>query len=230
MWEGSEPPPSRAGWAAERPAPSARGRGRAALPSAPSAASRRPHLLPHPGREREPLPPSRAGGLRALARARLHLHPSGLTASRLGPHRSSSSFGGLSAFLPASTPPTPARAEVGGASRAARSHGPARSPAPARAPGPAWPAARETTLPPRRPSRGPARRFGAHAPRRRRRGRARPRALAQPPLLGGASVFQLGSGAGWLGGSGEKNICSRAEQAPSWALRPLALRRWRAPR
>jgi hypothetical protein len=62
---------------------------------------------PAPGVEREPLPPSRAGGPRALARARLHLHPSGLTASRLGPHRSSSSFGGLSALLPASTPPTP---------------------------------------------------------------------------------------------------------------------------
>jgi len=88
---GSPKPPSRA---AERPAPSARSLRARGAPLSLSAASRRPHLLPPLGRVREPLPPSRAGSPRALARARLHLHPSGLTASRLGPHRSSSSFGG----------------------------------------------------------------------------------------------------------------------------------------
>ena len=61
-------------------------------------------LPPAPGVEREPLPPSRAGGPRAIARARLHLHPSGLTASRLSPHQSSSSLGGLSRSRPHHAP------------------------------------------------------------------------------------------------------------------------------
>jgi len=47
------------------PEPSSRGCGRAAPPVLASTASRRLHILPHPGMAREPLqsPPSRAGGL-----------------------------------------------------------------------------------------------------------------------------------------------------------------------
>jgi hypothetical protein len=75
----------------------------------PGALSRLAAASPPPalGVEREPLPPSRVGGRRALARARLHRpSPLGFTPSPVGHTGRSSSFGGIPLHS-CSQPPTP---------------------------------------------------------------------------------------------------------------------------
>ena len=126
------------GGAGTTPKPSRLGCGAPRSQRAEPAGARRPPRRSQP--PRGGLTPSRpwggAGASAALpggrpsfgARARLHLHPSGLTASRLGPHRSGSSFGGTRSCQP----PRPlrlARAEAGARSRARASQRAAGAPA-----------------------------------------------------------------------------------------------------
>jgi len=173
-------------------------------PVSQSAASRRPHLLPPPGREREPPPPSRAGGLSAepeldftFTPARPHslaARPSRVRLILRGPFR-------------AFSPPRPlrlARAEGGGASRAARSQGPAPAlnptPTPLRAQSrprgqgppkagplaPAEPRAQPRGLTGRRPPSGPKGPLRRPPRRRGAKARAPP---PQLPLSGGAAFY-----------------------------------------
>jgi len=183
--------------------------GRAAPPSALSAASRRPHTLPPLGREREPPPPSRAGGRCSAPELDFTAHPPlGLTPSPVGHTGRGSSFGGLSAAA-ALRPLRLARVKVGGASRAARSQGPAPAlnptPPPPRAelPAEALPRAGNPLAEPEALPRGPAHRpqaaFGAQGPLRRpprRRGGPASRAASSAPPLWGSRLLRRGGGRG----------------------------------
>jgi len=200
--------------------------GRAAPPSALSAASRRPHSLPHPGREREPLPPSRAGGPRSAPELDFTFtprasrprgsaltgpaHPSGarVPASLHAPY---ASLGPLGEAPPGRAPPT----------------GPlGAQPQPELPDPPGRRLGRPRSLPAdphgARPAVSGLTPLGAEA-----RPRAPPGPSPNPPSSGGPPA--TAGRVGWAD-PGKKIFVCWAGQAPSWAVRPLALRRWRAPR
>jgi hypothetical protein len=219
MWEGLEPPPSRAGTA---PLPARGACGRAAPPC---------RSQPPRGGLTSSRPWGGAGASAALpggrlkcgARARLHLHPSGLTASRLGPHRSSSSLGGTRSCRP----PRPlrlARAAGGGASRAARSQGPAQPPPTRPSPFPRAGPRSSPRLAPEAPSPSRSPRLAAQLtapsrfrgprplrrPPRRRRAQGSRAASSAPPLRGSRLLRRVsesgGVGAREKKGKGGKKI------------------------
>ena len=164
--------------------------------------------LSHPwGREREPPPPSRAGGRCSAPELDFTAHPRSASPRRRSATRVAAHPSGAFPQLLAPRPLRLARAAAGARSRARASQGPAPAPTPiplrAELPAEAMPRAgsplAELGARPRGPAHRPQAAFGGKAPLRRpprRSGGKAPRPASSAPPLGGSRLLQRGGGRG----------------------------------